>query len=97
MTGARISGRQNLPPPEDEIYRVIRDVLTQDLETENNEMICPDHPCFDISREYARRWRISDQAIDNHIRLACGYLKFPVMMLLNPSPSHERFSFDEMV
>jgi hypothetical protein len=90
--------RLNLPPPEDGIYQVIRDVLTQDLETENNnKMICPDHPCFDISREYARKWRISNQAIDNHIRLACGYLKFPVMMLLNPSPNHERLSFDEMV
>ena len=90
--------RLNLPLPEDGIYRVIRDVLTQGLETENNnEMIRPDHPCFDKSWKYARRWRISNQAIDNHIRLACGYLKFPVMMLLNPSPNHETLSLDEMV
>jgi hypothetical protein len=77
---------------------VIRNVLSQDLKTaESNEKLLPDHPCFHLARQYALKYGISDKAVDSHIKLACGYLKFPILMLLNPYPYHEVLSFDEMV
>jgi hypothetical protein len=83
---------------EDGVQKVIRNVLMQDLTAARaNQMIYPDHPCFRKSRAYARRWRISAQAVDNHIKLACGNPRFPVLMLLNPSPEHDTLSFDAMV
>jgi hypothetical protein len=82
----------------DGIDLFIRDVLDQDLNVaRGDEMLRPSHPCFDIARDYARKWGISDQAVNNLVELACGYLKFPVLILLNPSPKHETLGFAEMV
>lgn len=88
----------SVPLREDGIEWVVQAVLRPDLETgQIAEMIRPDHPCFNESREFARIWNIPDQAVDNHVKLACGYTKFPVILLLNPSPGHRRLSFDYMV
>jgi hypothetical protein len=83
---------------EDGIDQVIRNVLTPDLKVASgDEMLRPDHPCFELAREYTQSWRISDQAVDNLIHLACEYLEFLIMMLLNPSPNHELLSLYEMI
>jgi hypothetical protein len=90
--------RQLDPTPQDRVEETIRNVLTQDLATaRTDEMISPNHPCFNKSWEFVRKWRISRQAIDNHIKLACGNRRFPVLMLLNLSLDHDHLSFDAMV
>jgi hypothetical protein len=82
----------------DGIDQVIRVVLPLDLKVaRSDKMLLPDHPCSDLVRKDAQRWHISDQAVDNLIHLACGYLKFLIMMLLNPSPNHELLSLYEMI
>jgi hypothetical protein len=85
------------PPRRDAIDEVVQDVLTRDLKTLGNEKLLPTNPIFDRARQFARRWDISDEAVDSHIRLACGYFKFPVILLLNPAPTHEFLPFDQMV
>ena len=81
----------------DAIDPVIREVLTRELKAAGSEKLLPNHPCFDLARQYAKKWHISDEAVTSHIELACGYLKFPVIMLLNPAPTHEYLPFDKMV
>jgi hypothetical protein len=81
----------------DAIEQVICEVLAPDLKAAGSEKLLPNHPCFDLARQYAKKWHISDEAVESHIKLACGYLKFPVMMLLNPAPAHELLPFDKMV
>lgn len=86
------------PAQQYRVDEVIRDVPMQDLTATNpNDMVYPNHPCFDRSRRFAQRWSISYQAIDNHVKLACGNRRFPVLMLLNPSPGHNDMTFDTMV
>jgi hypothetical protein len=72
-------------------------VLAQDLKDPRGEKLQPDHPCFQFARQYAKKWAISDEAVQSHIKLACGYLNFPVILLLNPAPTHEYLPFDQMV
>jgi len=79
------------------VDQVIYGVLKPDLKASESKKLLPDHPCFDVARKYAKKWNISAKAVDSHIKLACGYLKFPVIMLLNPAPKHEYLAFDEMV
>jgi hypothetical protein len=90
---ATVTGTQR----KDAIDQVITSVLTQDLRAAGSGKLLPDHPCFDHVRQYARKWHISDEAVNSNIKLACGYLKFPVIMLLNPAPKHESLPFDTMV
>lgn len=85
------------PPCEDAINQVVQEVLTRDLKTLGNEKLLPTNPVFDLARQFARNWNISDEAVNSHIRLACGYFKFPVILLLNPAPTHEFMPFDKMV
>ncbi len=80
----------------DAIRHLIEEVLAQDLKAPRGEKLQPDHPCFRFARQYAKKWDISDEAVESHIKLACGYLKFPVILLLNPAPTHE-LPFDQMV
>lgn len=77
--------------------QVIREILPRDLKVAGSEILLPTHACFELARQYAKKWKISDHALDSHIKLACGYLKFPVIMLLNPAPNHESLPFDQMV
>jgi hypothetical protein len=81
----------------DAIRHVIQEVLAQDLKAARGEKLQRDHPCFNFARQYAKKWAISDEAVQSHIMLACGYLKFPVILLLNPAPNHEDRPFDLMV
>jgi hypothetical protein len=90
---ATVTGTQR----KDAIDQVITSVLTQNLQAAGSGKLLADHPCFDHVRQYARKWHISDEAVNSNIRLACGYLKFPVIMLLNPAPKHESLPFDTMV
>jgi hypothetical protein len=76
---------------------VVQEVLTRDLKTLGNEKLLTTDPVFDLARKFAERWDISDEAVNSHIRLACGYFKFPVILLLNPAPTHEFMPFDQMV
>ncbi|KAH6672842.1 hypothetical protein B0J14DRAFT_591839 [Halenospora varia] len=85
------------PPRQDAIHKVVQEVLTQDLKTLGNEKLLPTDPVFDLARQFARSWNISDEAVNSHIKLACGYFKFPVILLLNPAPTHEFMPFDQMV
>jgi len=78
------------------IDKVIEE-LTQDLKATKGEKLRPSHPCFNLARRFAKKWNISDEAINSHVKLACGYLKFPVIMLLNPAPTHERLPYEQMV
>jgi hypothetical protein len=77
--------------------QVLHEVLPRDLKVAGSEKLLPNHPCFEPARRYAKKWQISDYALDSHIKLACGYLKFPVILLLNPAPNHESLPFDQMV
>jgi hypothetical protein len=77
--------------------QVIREVLPRDLKVAGSKKLLPNHPCFELARQYAKKWQISDHGLDSHIKLACGYLEFPVILLLNPAPNHESLPFDEMV
>lgn len=52
---------------------------------------------FNLARRFAEKWDIPDEAVNSHIQLACGYFKFPVILLLNPAPTHEFLPFNEMV
>jgi hypothetical protein len=79
------------------IRHVIQEVLAQDLKAARGEKLQPNHPCFQFASQYAKKWAISDEAVQNHIKLACGYLNFPVILLLNPAPTHEKLPFDQMV
>jgi hypothetical protein len=80
----------------DAIRRVLEEVLAQDLKAARGERLQPDHPCFQFARQYAKKWAISENAVQSHIKLACGYLMFPVILLLNPAPTHENLPFDQM-
>lgn len=82
---------------QDAIDQVITEVLPRDFKAAGSGKLLPDHPCFDLARQYAKKWHISEEAVMSHIKLACGYLKFPVIMLLNPAPTHEYLPFDKMV
>ena len=79
------------------VDQVIYEVLHLDLKAGGSEKLLPDHPSFDLARRYAEKWNISGEAVNSHIQLACGYLKFPIIMLLNPAPMHEYLPFDQMV
>jgi hypothetical protein len=81
----------------DAIRHVIEEVLAQDLKAARGERFQPDHPRFQFARQYAKKWAISENAVQSHIKLACGYLKFPIILLLNPAPTHEDLPFDQMV
>lgn len=81
----------------DAIRHVIEEVLAQDLKAARDEKLQPNHPCFQFARRFAKKWDISDEAVQSNIELACGYLKFPVILLLNPAPKHEDLPFDQMV
>ena len=85
------------PPRQDAIDGVVQEVLSRDLKTLGDEKLLPTNQVFDLARRFARTWEISDEAVNSHIRLACGYLKFPVILLLNPAPTHEFMPFDQMV
>jgi hypothetical protein len=85
------------PPRQDAIYEVVQEVLTRDLKTPGDEKLLPTDPVFDLARQFAQRWDVSDEAVNSHIRLACGYFKFPIISLLNPAPTHEFLPFDQMV
>jgi len=85
------------PPRGDAINEVVQGVLIRDLKKLGNEKLLPTNPVFDLARQFARTWDISDEAVNSHIRLACGYFKFPVILLLNPAPTHEFMPFDQMV
>ncbi|KAH8651531.1 hypothetical protein BGZ60DRAFT_436578 [Tricladium varicosporioides] len=86
-----------LTPHQDAIDEVVQEVLTRDLKTLGDEKLLPTNSVFDLARDFAERWGISDEAVDSHIKLACGYFKFPVILLLNPAPKHESLAFDDMV
>jgi len=81
----------------DATNQLIHEVLALDLALAEDEKLQPDHPCFELARQFANKWGISDKAVQSHIKLACGYLKFPVLLLLNPAPKHESRSFEDMV
>jgi len=85
------------PPYQDPIVNVVQDVLTQDLRWLGNEKLLPSDPVFNLARKFAKKWNISDDAVNSHISLACGFFKFPVLLLLNPAPTHEFLPFDQMV
>ena len=57
----------------DTIDQVIREVLPRDLKVAGSERLLPNHPCFELARQYAKKWHISDEAVQSHIKLACGY------------------------
>jgi len=76
---------------------VVQEVLTRDLKTLGDKKLLPTNPIFDRARQFAQRWDISDEAVNSHIQLACGYIKFPVILLLNPAPTHEFLPFESMV
>lgn len=86
-----------IPEQADAIRHVVQEVLSQDLKATGGEKLQPDHPCFQFARQYAKKWAISDEAVQSHIKLACGYLMFPIILLLNPAPTHEDLPFDQMV
>ena len=79
------------------IDEVVHEVLDPVLQIADSEKLLPNHPCFDLARQYAKKWDISNEAVQSHIKLACGYLNFPVILLLNPAPTHEHLPFDQMV
>jgi len=81
----------------DAIRHVIEEVLAQDLKDPRSGKLQPDHPCFQFARRFAKKWNISAEAVQSHIKLACGYLKFPIILLLNPAPTHEHLPFDQMI
>ncbi len=85
------------PPRRDAINEVVQEVLTRDLKKLGDEKLLPNNPIFDLARQFAQEWDISDEAVNSHIQLACGYYKFPVILLLNPAPTHEFLPFDQMV
>jgi hypothetical protein len=85
------------PSRHDAINEVVQEVLTRNLKTPGNKKLLPTNPVFNLARKFARRWGIPDEAVNSHIKLACGYLKFPVILLLNPAPTHESLPFDKMV
>jgi hypothetical protein len=81
----------------DGIERAVRDVLSPSLSGNASDTLRRDDPCFNSARAFARRWGISNQAVESHIALACGSRQFPTIMLLNPSPHHEDLPFNEMI
>lgn len=58
--------------------------------------LLPNYPCFNLARAFTKKWYISEAAVNSDIKLACGYLSFPVMMLFNPAPNHESLPFEKM-
>ncbi|MCJ1303135.1 hypothetical protein MMC08_005942 [Hypocenomyce scalaris] len=83
---------------ESEAERLIRCHLPVELTfARTNELLTPDHTCFDAARQFCDRWSIPRQALENFIGLACGNPRFPMIMLQNPANSHERLSLKEMI
>lgn len=83
---------------DDDIDVLIRTKLSDDLEgLEKYRKLTEVHPCFRLAREFCQKYGISDLAFKNFVRLACGNLNFPILMLLNPCSNHKTKGFDEMI
>lgn len=59
--------------------------------------VTPDHEIFLIVEHFCKRWAIPMYAADNFMFLATGNLKFPVLLLQNPSEHHDLLHFEHMV
>jgi len=81
---------------QDEIDRAVQDVLSQERNhPHQNEILRENDPIFQSSWNFARRWNICPTAVRNHIRLACGDLRLPVLLLLNPK--YDELDWEEMI
>ena len=59
--------------------------------------INPDHEIPTMVGDYCTRWAIPVRAAQNFMFLACGNLKFPVLLLQNPSTGHDTLDSEAMV
>ncbi|PWI65086.1 hypothetical protein PCL_07385 [Purpureocillium lilacinum] len=74
----------------------IVDVLKPSLSAVRElEVIADDHECFEPVRGVCDKWNIGDVPYSNFVKLLCGYLQFPLILLQNPSKLHTE-SFDSM-
>ncbi|KAI1939191.1 hypothetical protein LOZ57_006151 [Ophidiomyces ophidiicola] len=54
-----------------------------------------DDPFFRHIDEFATKWGLISEESKNNIKLACGYLDFPVILLQNPCDTHAQ-QYDQM-
>jgi len=57
----------------------------------------PGHEISTIVERFCNRWAIPTCAAKNFMFLATGNLKFPVLLLQNPSRDHDTLDFEDMV
>ncbi|KAK4031785.1 hypothetical protein C8A01DRAFT_21055 [Parachaetomium inaequale] len=75
---------------------VIGNVLQPVLDTTHEcKFITENHDCFKPARRLRERWDIKAEPWDNFVRLLCGCLHFPFVLLQNPSNAHTQ-SFEQM-
>jgi hypothetical protein len=80
-----------------ELERLVRDQLRPGLESQQTiRRISPDDPFFQHAWDIWRRENWDGEGLSNYIKLICGVLAFPVIVLLNPS-NFDQLLFDEMV
>ena len=72
---------------DDAVNNVLKKWSTGLAKPEND--ITVDHPCFKYSEEFWKWLDMPRETLDNHKRLACGKRNFPLLLLLNPTKSHE--------
>jgi hypothetical protein len=62
------------------------------------DFITVDHECFVIAEEFRKRWErwITDYAWYNFVLLLCGCRQFPLLLLQNPTKTHNKV-YEEMI
>lgn len=77
---------------------LVQSVLQTQLENGRNNMILKaEHECFASAKILRSHWNIGAEAFRNFIGLACGNLKFPIILLQNPANLHDEPSLVEMI
>lgn len=80
-----------------ELQSLVQDQLLPTLRNQQSlKRISPDDPFFQHARDIWERENWDGEGLSNYITLMCGFLAFPVIMLLNPS-GVDYLPWDEMV
>lgn len=76
------------------VRRSIRDTMAK-YTLSHPRRLEADHSFFGVIANFASRWGLSSEELNNNIRLACGDLSFPIILLQNPCNSHNE-QYDRM-
>ncbi|RMZ46294.1 hypothetical protein AFCA_012216 [Aspergillus flavus] len=87
------------PNPEQTIEKLTRDVIPQqlaELQKPRRFILNETDDLYLQGRRFQKKWGISEEGFNNWKSLLLGWVEFPAILLLNPSP-WDHLPFDEMV